>query len=158
VLFYFMPIDGPAEDGPTKAALEHVGETVQGIFVLHHAILAYPEWPVWNAVVGIEDRRFGFHEDQRMQVEVANPEHPIMRGLTGWEMTDETYTMDNAGPGSEILLTVDHPHSMRTIAWTRQHESARVFCLELGHDNSAWSEPNFRTVVERGIQWVARRI
>jgi hypothetical protein len=158
VLFYFMPTEGPAEGKPPKAALEHLGETMQGIFVLHHAILAYPKWPVWNEIVGIEDRSFGFYDDQHMQIEVADPEHPITRGLTGWEMTDETYTMDDAGPDSEILLTVDHPRSTRTIAWTRQHKRARVFCLELGHDNSAWSNPHFRALVERGIQWVAHRL
>lgn len=158
VLFYFMPVDGPAEGGPAKRALAHVGETAQGIFVLHHALLAYPKWPLWNEVVGIEDRRFGFYEDQRMRIDVADSEHPITRGLAGWEMVDETYDMDDAGPDSEILLTIDHPRSMRTLAWTRQYKRARVFCLELGHDDRAWSNPHFRTVVERGVQWVTGRI
>ena len=33
--------------GKPKAALERIGQTEQGIVVLHHAILAYPEWPLW---------------------------------------------------------------------------------------------------------------
>jgi type 1 glutamine amidotransferase len=155
VLFYFMPTEGPAAGGREKAALEHLGESKQGIVVLHHAILAYPDWPLWDQVVGIQDRRFDFYEDQEMRIEVVDPDHPITGGLQGWQMIDETYAMNDAGPDSEVLLTIDHPHSMRTIAWTRHHKRARVFCLELGHDDRAWSDPHLRTIVERGLQWVS---
>lgn len=157
VLFYFMPTEGPAEDEPPGKALAHLGQTAQGIVVLHHALLAYPQWPAWSEVVGIADRSFGFYDDQQLQIEVSDADHPITRGLAGWEMRDETYTMDDAGPGSEVLLTVDHPRSMRTIAWTRVYKQARVFNLALGHDNAAWSDPHFQTVVARGLAWVARR-
>ena len=56
VLFYTMLMDGPTDDGGPwyagrpKTALEHLGETEQGIVLLHHAILAYPQWPVWSEI------------------------------------------------------------------------------------------------------------
>jgi hypothetical protein len=163
VLFYIMMIETPTDDGLTwfagkpKTALEHLGETQQGIFLLHHALLAYPKWPVWNEIVGIEDRSLSsYHIGETIKVEIANPEHPITRGLSAWEMVDETYVMNDAGEGNEILLTADHPNSMKTIAWTRNYRNARVFCCESGHDNRTWSDPNFGTVVERGIKWAAR--
>ena len=63
VVFYIMLMEGPNDEGlagwyagKPKTALEHLGETQQGILVLHHAILAYPQWPLWNEIVGIEDR------------------------------------------------------------------------------------------------------
>jgi hypothetical protein len=164
VLFYIMMMNTPVDEGlpwyagKPKMALEHLGETEQGIFVLHHAILAYPQWPVWDEIVGIQNRGFGFHVGQTIQVEIANPQHPITKGLKAWEMVDETYTMNDAEADSEILLTVDHPKSMKTIAWARNYKKARVFCYESGHSDEAWSDSNFRKVVSRGIQWVARRI
>jgi len=163
VLFYNMHTATPTGDEPwyemgIKAALEGLGSSSQGIFVLHHAILAFPDWPIWSDVVGIPDRRFGYHHDQSIRVQVGNTKHPIMLGLQDWDMVDETYTMHDAGAGSEILLTVEHPRSMKTIAWTRQHGQARVFCLELGHDNAAYAHPSFRAVVERGVQWCAGRM
>jgi hypothetical protein len=160
VLFYGMPRETPSDKGPSysgrqRSVLEHLGETEQGILVLHHAILAYPDWSTWDEIVGIQDRSFGYHDDQTIQIEVANPVHQITVGLTAWEMVDETYTMDDAGSDSDILLTVDHSKSMRTVGWTRCYKKARVFCYALGHGDAAWSDPNFRNVLTRGLQWVA---
>ena len=161
VVFYTMMMDGPKDEGnPWYAgkpltALSELGETNQGIFVLHHATLAYPQWQAWNDLVGINDRKFGYYIGERIRVEVANPKHPITKGLKGWEMTDETYTMLDADKGSEILLSVNHPKSMKHIAWTRQYRNSRVFNLQSGHDNATWVDPNFRKVLERGIAWCA---
>ena len=162
VLFYHMYIDTPAGGGPwfeqgVPAALEKLGESSQGIFVLHHAILGFPDWPLWSEIVGIENRGFGFYPGETVRYEITRPDHPITRGLTGWEMVDETYTMDDAGEGSDILITADHPKSMKTIAWTRQYKNAPVFCFQCGHDDAAFSHPTFREIVRRGIEWLARK-
>ena len=62
VLFFFMMLEGPTDEGlpgycgQPKTAIEHLGQTGQGIVILHHALLAYPQWPVWREIVGIADR------------------------------------------------------------------------------------------------------
>ena len=73
-------------------------------------------------------------------------------------MIDETYEMASAGEENEILLTTDHPECMKTIAWTRTFGRARVFCLQSGHDDQTFVEPNFREVLRRGIGWAAGRL
>jgi uncharacterized protein len=156
VVFYHMLMPGP--EGGIKAALERVGSTEYGIVVMHHALLAHPEWPLWSDVVGIPNRKFWFHHDQQIKVEVVNPQHPITKGLKSWDMVDETYTMADAGEGSDILLTVDHPKSMKTIGWAREFKKSRVFCLESGHDNHSWANSNFREVLRRGILWSSRKL
>ena len=164
VVFYNMHLATPGTDGTplgmrTKVALEQLGESEQGIFLLHHAIVAFPKWQLWSDICGIQDRReIAGHVQQRVRAEIASPHHPITRGLAPWEMVDETYTMDEPGEGSEVLLTTDHPASMRAIAWARQYRNARVFSYQSGHDDQAYSDPQFRTVVSRGIQWVVGRI
>ena len=164
VLFYIMLMETPKDEGlPWHAgkpfsALSELGETEQGIVILHHAILAYPHWPLWDELVGISDRSFGFYVNQRVRGQIANPNHPITEGVQPWEMADETYTMADAGKGSDVLLTYDHPKSMRTIGWTRQYKGARVFCYQAGHDNATYSDPNFQEVLRRGILWVANRL
>ena len=164
LLFYIMLMEDPAEAkaprpaNQVRAVLERLGATEQGLVIMHHALLAYPKSALWSEVVGIADRRFTFDHDQTLQVRVADADHPITRGLPqSWEMIDETYNMASAGEGSSILLTVDHPKSMKTIAWTRQYKKARVFCTESGHDNQTWVNPNFKQVLRRGILWSARR-
>ena len=161
---YHLPTPGSSGDElgeRMKMSLDSLGETRQGILVLHHAIVAFPGWQKWSDICGIQERAdVEGAGDQRVRIQVADPEHPITKGLTSWEMTDETYIMADAdvGVGSEVLLTTDHPRSMKTIAWTRQYRNARVFCYQSGHDNAAYSDPSFRTVIARGIQWLAGRI
>ena len=149
--------EGSPRDAETKAALELLGESEQGIFVLHHGILAYPQWQLWSDLVGIQDRRFGWHMDHRTSIQVAELQHPVTEGLSNWEMLDETYTMEEPDD-SEILLITDDPQSMKSIAWTRRYRNARVFCFQSGHDHHAYANPNFRQVLSRGIRWAAGRI
>jgi len=164
VVFYHFHQETPGDeknwwDAGMKAALETLGETSQGIFIMHHAILAFPQWSSWAELVGVEDRAFEYYIGEKLTVEVADPNHPITQGLpASWGMVDETYKMADAGEDCHVLLTTDHAKSMRTLAWTRRFKNARVFCLESGHDNETYVEPSFRTVVGRGIQWVAGRI
>jgi hypothetical protein len=44
--------------------------------------------------------------DRTVRTGTAIPDHLITRGLMACEMVDEIYTMNGAGEGSEILLTV----------------------------------------------------
>jgi len=153
VLFYTMMMGTPEEGEKAKNVLEALGGTAQGIVILHHAVLAYPDWPLWNEIVGIPDRGFDYDHDQDLSFKIEDGEHPITRGLQGWRMVDETYEMTGAGGDSRVLLTTDHPKSIPTIAWTRIYKRSRVFCYQSRHDNIAFSDPNFRRFLSRGVQW-----
>ena len=165
VLFFGMLKETPADEGlpwymgKPKSALEHLGETEQGIIILHHAALAYTEWPVWDDVVGIwGDRSFSYHPGQTLRIDVADQDHPITHGMASWEMVDETYVMEEPGQGSRVLLTTAYPKSMHSIAWVREHDKARVFCFVSGHDNRTWANQGFRETLTHGIRWAARKI
>jgi type 1 glutamine amidotransferase len=157
LLFFNMHREPP--DEAVRAALASLGESEQGLFYLHHGMLAFWEWPLWADIVGVHHSgQFGYSIGETVHVQIADPDHPITRGLSPWTMVDEAYELDDAGPGSHVLLTTDHPQSMRTLAWTRRYDKSRVFVLALGHDKFAYADPNFQTIVQRGIQWAARRI
>lgn len=164
VLFYIMLMHGPSDEGnawyagKSKTALEGLGNTAQGIVVLHHAILAYPEFDLWHQLTGITERSFGYYIGESVIAHIAEPDHPIVSGLRDWSMTDETYTMAEPDMKSRVILTYDHPKSMRAIAWTREYEKSRVFNYQAGHDNATWQDPNFRAVLQRGIVWAARTL
>lgn len=157
--FYHMLMEGPPDNpedwlhGNVKAVLEHATQTGQGLLMLHHSILAYPQWDVWSKYVGIENRAFGFHPYETIKVVPTDVSHPITDGVSAWEMVDETYTMDEPDDSCEVLLTVDHPKSMKAIAWTKTIDKTRVFSFQSGHDHITWDETSFRTILERGIQW-----
>src|SRR4028118_2357925 len=58
-------------------ALQTLGETQQGILVLHHGIVAFRDWPLWAELVGMQDRSMDYHFGQEIAVEIANSDHPI---------------------------------------------------------------------------------
>lgn len=166
LLFYIMMLEGPSDEGlpgyagKPLSALAPLGETGQGIFLMHHALLAYPNWPVWNELTGIRNSwtNFGYEHDLTLNLTVADPDHPITAGLQDWTMVDETYTMPEPDENSHLLLTLDHEQSMHAIAWTRQYRQSRVFCLQSGHDQQTWQNEQFTRLVHRGVLWCARRL
>lgn len=158
VVFFTMeletPADAPAWNTVDKASLEAIAERGQGIVVLHHAVLAFPEWDTWTCVTGIPDRknyRYAFGRTVRSHVE--QPCHPITRELEDWDLIDETYDAADPGEGSDVLLSTPCAESLGAIAWTRRYRNAKVFCYQSGHDRAAYEDPHFRAVLARGILW-----
>jgi type 1 glutamine amidotransferase len=166
VLFYTMHRFRPGDELPWYQkeifrTLEELGAATQGICVLHHALVAFPEWPLWSELVGITNRTgITPHFNQTLTVEVADPAHPITQGIPArWILHDETYGMADADPqqGNHLVLTTAHEPSMRTLAWTRTFRDSRVFCYQSGHDDHAFDDTNFRRVMSNALHWLARR-
>lgn len=164
LLFYNWHQTTPGAGGDAfglqmKDALEHLGQDDQGIFLLHHALVAFPDWSFWTDLSGMPRRRdVRAAVDQSVRFQIADAEHPITRAIDPWDMIDEIYIASDTIDSSHVLITTDHPQSMTTIAWTRQYQHARVFGYQSGHDDQAFSNPGYRRVIVRGIQWLAGRI
>lgn len=136
---------------------EELGRSGKGIVLLHHGILSYRNWPLWDEVSGVA-RRFSYHQDEHPRYRSVDPGHPVTEGLPEkFGLVDETYEMAEPGPDNHILIETDHPKSLRAIAWTREFRNSRVFCYQSGHDNRSWSDPNFQTVLRNGIFWSASK-
>lgn len=164
VVFYNMTMNVPAPDDDdvwnraVHTGITKLAESSVGVVFLHHAILAFPSWRTWSDMVGIEKREFGFYPDQSVRYKVVSQDHPITRGVFDFECVDETYTMDEPGADSEILVTTEHSPSMRSIAWARTMGDRRTFCYQSGHDSATYNDRTFRTVLRNGIRWVAGEI
>lgn len=140
-------------DQRSREAIPGWGDAGLGMVVLHHGIPAFPDVEAWSEVCGIEDRDVTPHFDQDVPIDVADAGHPITEGLDPWTMRDETYEMPE--PEGRVLLSTDHPRSMDALAWTREYRASDVFCYQSGHGPPAFGTPEFRTVLGRGIRWVA---
>lgn len=161
VVFYHMIQETPTGNEPWYAqpigkCMESLGERPQGLLLLHHAIVAFPEWEVWRALSGVDPRTFqGYRLGETIPVRIAAPGHPIVQGLDDWAMQDETYLMGDPFDANEILLTTEHPESMKVLAWTRRHRRAPVCCIQPGHDASAFTHPAYRRLIGQSIEWLA---
>lgn len=145
-------------DPAIQKVYESLGESSQGIVLLHHGMLALRSWPLMAEISGVQVRDFKYFPGETVKIEIADPDHPITQGLGPWEMVDETYTMPNAGPENQVLLTTENPHSLETIAWTRLYKKSRVFVFASGHGKETYTDQNFQLVLRRGIEWTAGRI
>lgn len=147
----------PGRDDTARSVLESLGTLTPGIVVLHHSLVAFPGWDVWNDIVGMTDRTLAeYAHEEPVRYHVADADHQICAGLADWTMIDETYLMPDAAGENHVLLTTNHPRSMTTLAWTRAYRLSRVFCLQAGHDQHTWTHANFRTLLAQGIRWCAR--
>ncbi len=138
-----------------------------GLVVLHHAIVGYDAWPLFRDIIGakyylnpcqengVQMPRSGWKEGLKFKVHVADPNHPITRGLKDYALHDETYCRFTVAPGVHALLTTDEPTSDKTIAWVKTYGKARVFYIQSGHDREAYDNPNYRKIVVRAIRWTA---
>jgi len=164
LVFYSMTKETPSDDviwyaGKPKTALSRLGHTKQGIVLIHHALLAYPDWPVWDDIAGMRTRIMrSYHPNELVKVDITEPQHPIVNGMAPWEMVDETYILDGAVmpddiPGNRVILTTRNPHSLKPLAWTRQYQQSRVFCFFSGHGVATYANPGFQQVLANGIHW-----
>ncbi len=140
-----------------------------GVVALHHTLAAHPDWPEYAKIIGGryfvrptqwdgQTYKSSYAHGQDIHVRVADPDHPITRGLSDFDIHDETYKDYYTDPRAHVLLTTDHPKSDPELAWTLRYQNSRVFYLQLGHDRFAYENPAYRTLISRGLRWVAGKL
>lgn len=141
----------------------------KGLVVLHHAIAAYPGWPEYWKIIGahyylartningVEKKRSAWKEGVDFRIHIADPKHPVTRGIKDYDIHDETYKWFDVARDCHPLLTTDEPESNKVIAWAKTYKRARVVYMQSGHGPSAYENPNFQQILRQAIQWVARR-
>lgn len=104
------------------------------------------------------------------RIVIEDQKSAIMRGLgPTWDRTEEWYSFvaSPRGPGTHILATLDESSYGATadlhmgdhpLIWERCVGTGRVFYSALGHQASAYAEPKHLQMIDRAIQWAARRL
>jgi len=141
----------------------------KGLVVLHHAIASYQEWPEYRKIIGaryylkkmvvdgVEKARSAYKHGMRFTIHIADPTHPVTRGLQDYPIVDETYKWFDVAPECHALLTTDEPESNKIIGWAKTYEEARVVYMQSGHDHTAYENPNYRQILRQAIRWTARK-
>lgn len=142
----------------------------KGLVILHHAVADYQAWPEYEKILGgryymaqktvvngVEKPRSKARHGEDIKVQVADPEHPVTRGVKNFTIRDESYFGYDIQPDSHVILTTDHTNNAPHLAWTRTYEASRVVYLQLGHDRFAYEHPSYRQLVAQAIRWVARK-
>ncbi len=131
VVFYDMwgiPSEPTSSEGGEPSAdyvrsIEALLESGKGLVLLNHALVQWPNWPLWREISGTTFRltkgevggrlvpgsgyRGGAgepHRNPRHRLSPALPGHPVTRGLEdGFELTDELYLRTRVPASPDIL-------------------------------------------------------
>lgn len=97
-------------------------------------------------------------------VDVTKPDDPIMAGIkSSFPYTSEQYYM-HVDPMIDVLAatTFSGEHApwiegaVVPVVWKHRYGQGRVFHSTLGHSAKEFENPNFATIMRRGINWAAR--
>jgi type 1 glutamine amidotransferase len=141
-----------------------------GLLVIHFANGAFhhslpgagqSDWPEYRNIV----RRVWDHSDNSghdpygtLRVNVTEPKHEIVQGLTSFETTDELYFNQKGNEPIEVLLTASARITGKEepLAWVYQYGRGRVFQTVLGHDTRALETPAVMIIIQRAAAWAAK--
>ncbi len=141
----------------------------KGLVAIHHAIANYQQWPEYERIIGARyylaptnragwiKHRSQYTHDVTFRLRVPARDHPVTRGLSDFDIRDETYRLFDIAADVTPLLGTEEPLSSPIVAWARTYAAARVVYLQSGHDHHAYANPHYRRFLANAIRWVARR-
>lgn len=92
----------------------------------------------------------------RKRLQQVEPNHPICRGWSEYDLRDEFYLNLKFHPEAIPVLKVNVDGQDQTVAWTlRREDGGRSFGTTLGHFHDNFSLPDFRRMIANGILWTA---
>ena len=178
-----LDYNGPRWGAATERAVEAFVRSGKGLVAVHAASYAFgsmevlgerqtrtgkfePAWPEYAAMIGGawsgDAPKTGHAPRHLFTVKLADPSHPIARGLpASFRTHDELYHSIRVRPNIHVIATAfDDPKNGGTgkdepMLWTVEYGRGRVFHSALGHDVAAMQEPGFAATFVRGAEWAA---
>jgi len=160
ILFYDMvqEISPEQMEGFDRKVKEGIG-----MVFLHHALPSYQHWGNYHQVLGgryVEpssnpDNHSDYRHDVHFNLKVLIPNHPIMNGITDFEVFDEIYI--NAPVNKDVikLAGTDNPDSMNPLVWCQEiGPQTRTVYIQPGHGPHVFSNPQYRKLLLQSLLWV----
>jgi type 1 glutamine amidotransferase len=162
VLYDMAPAKEIGEQGQKN--LRDFLESGKGLVILHHAIFDYLDWPWYTKEVsGVtqdanRDRsRPDYKHDVKIEIEPV-ARHPVLSGISAFQIVDETYRGLIVAPTNTILLRTNDPTSDGPVTWISPYQKSRVVVIQLGHGEQAHLDLNYRKLVHNAILWAGGKL
>jgi uncharacterized protein len=159
VVLHFMNWEQASPGEKARENLRRFVESGKGLVLVHFACGAWQDWPGFADLAGRAwDPKMRPHDPRGVfQVKITDGEHPITRGLDGFETDDELYTCLAGSCPIHVLASArssvdgkDYP-----MAFVLNYGKGRVFHSVLGHDLRAITVPGVAALYRRGTAWAA---
>ncbi len=141
-----------------------------GHVVLHAGSSSFPDWDEYHEI-GLAHWEIGFTAhgpNHSFDVRIDQPDHPITQGIEAFTTFDELWHRPWVHPNAEVLASsyssTDYKGSgnWEPSVLIGQYQKGRCFTILLGDRVGSEDElnfmnnPQFRKLLYRGTQWVAR--
>jgi len=133
----------------------------KGFVVAHLGSASFKEWDAFKRLCG---RAWVMGESGHgprsvFKAQIADPDHPITRGLADFQQDDELYAKLQGDVPIHVLVTAESDWSRQTepMAFVLSYGAGRVFHHTFGHDPKAINSPSVKTLITRGTAWAAGR-
>ena len=159
VLLHFMNWEQPSPGPAARENLRRFVEGGKGLMLVHFACGAWQDWPEFKNFAGRAwDPKLRGHDPHgQFRVEIADPQHPITKGLEPFDTVDELYTCLAGDRPIHVIATArskvdnkDYP-----MAFALDYGKGRVFHTVLGHDLKAVTNSSVPELFRRGCAWAA---
>ena len=122
----------------------------KGFIAVHSAADSFKQTPGYINMVG---GKFLTHpRPQPLTFNVKNSAHPVMEGISDFEMEEELYLMETNGH-FELLMTTQFKGFERPITWIKPYGHGRVLFTALGHGKEQHEHPHFQRLIVNGVRW-----
>jgi uncharacterized protein len=140
------------------------------VVALHHSICAFDDWEEYWRIVGgkyfhkttildgKEYKACSYIHDLHFKAEIVDKKHQVTKGVSNFELFDETYKGYWVDPKVNILITTKDTTSTPVIGWTKTYGKARIVTLQSGHDSPTFENPAFRQLLKQSVEWVFKGI
>ena len=149
----------PLGEAQWKGLESHVNNG-GGLVIAHFGCGACQEWNGFVHIAGRvwDPRKRGHDPYGEFLVRIANPDHPVTRGMSDFTTTDELYTCLAGDAPIEVLAnaTSKADKTAHPMAFVLTPGKGRVFHCPLGHDVGALKSAGARELYLRGTLWTAK--
>ncbi len=159
VVLNYMNWESPDPGPGARANLEKFVAEGKGLVLVHFACGAFQGWPEFRQIAGrIYNPALRPHDPYgKFTVVIADSDHPVTKGLTSFETTDELYTCLDGDRAIDVLAKARSKVDGKEypMAFLNQYQKGRVFHCVLGHDTAALGVKGVQELYRRGTAWTA---
>lgn len=132
-----------------------------GHVMLHAGGSSLYDWPEYHKIVASWGKKTSHGRIHEFPVTMKSPDHPICVGLKNFTIKDELWRNTKFPEHSKVLMTgfsskksggndTDEP-----ILAVSNYGRGKCVNFMLGHDTKTMTNPNFKTILVRSVQWAA---
>ena len=158
ILYHRYDRKGVISDKAKQNLLDFV-KGGKGFFVQHLASASFPKWKEFGNLCGRYwlMGKSGHGKRNVFESTIADPAHPIAKGLKSFKTDDELYAKLLGDAPIHVIVQADSDWSKKVepLVFSLDYGKGHVVHNAYGHDGKALETPEVKTIIARGVEFAA---